>query len=47
MTVLCITILILWLIYEWFAQTVAEIQANHMRELEKKLRDSTKKPDDK
>ena len=39
MTVLFLTVLITWLLYEFIAQVIAEVKAKKMIEAYKKLRD--------
>ena len=48
MTVLFLTVLITWLLYEFIAQVIAEVEAKQMNEAYKKLRDIAegRKPDD-
>ena len=48
MTVLFLTVLITWLLYEFVAQVIAEVKAKKMNEAYKKLRDIAegRKPDD-
>ena len=48
LTVLFVTVLLAWLLYEFIAQVVAEVKAKKMNEAYKKLRDIAegRKPDD-
>lgn len=39
MTVLFVTVLLAWLLYEFIAQVIAEVKAKKMNEAYKKLRD--------
>lgn len=48
MTVLFVTVLLAWLLYEFVAQVIADVKAKKMNEVYKKLRDIAegRKPDD-
>lgn len=48
MTVLFVTVLLAWLLYEFVAQVIADVKAKKMNEAYKKLRDIAegRKPDD-
>ena len=48
MTVLFVTVLLAWLLYEFVAQVIADVKAKKMNEAYKKLRDIAegREPDD-